>query len=728
MIFVDDDSPDSTAELVRSFQDNPRVRCLQRIGRKGLSSACIEGILASSAPYVAVIDADLQHDVSLLPKMLEVLKRENLDIVSGSRYMEHGSTGELADSRVRISTWATRFTRFVTRTDLTDPMSGFFMVPRRFFDETARDLSGKGFKILLDLFLSAKRKPAYRELPYVMRTRQFGESKLDTLVVLEFAIVIADKLIGWLLPVSFVLFVLVGLLGAVVHLGALSLFFVTLGLPFIWSQAGATVLAMTMNYVFNKQPDLPRSPAKGIAVLARAPGLLSGLRDRGLRELHPGRVPLRAGRALVAVRPLGGGGGRGLELRRFLHPDLATRQASHALDAGRRPAARGVSALARRRAPEDLSPSPGAALCRHRGGLGPLGGRPLRPQRPPDGGRLPDLLDRGEGDHGRATPCRPTIRISCSPPKRRPCRGVTDRFPWLYPPHFLFYVLPLGLLSYGLAFLLWNAVTLGALAWGTRRIAGHSLAPWILAASPATLWVFSQGQNGFLTAALLAAGLALLPRRPLLAGLCFGLMTFKPQLGLLLPLALLCGRQWLAIAGAAATFFLLVAASLLAFGWEIWPAFYQGLDYAGLLLEQEQVKLKRLASVYGLMRQVGLGPSLAMAAHVAVALPVAGLVAWVWWRRARPALCAAMLAAGSVLLSPFLYDYDLMFYAVAIAFLTRDALENGWLKGERSTYLVLWTLPFLGTVLSSMIDLQVASIGSLTLLALAWRRVRLISA
>jgi len=157
-IFVDDDSPDGTADVVRALalrQSN--IRCLQRIGRRGLASACIEGILASAAPYAAVMDGDLQHDENLLPAMLAKIKGERLDVVVASRYFGQGSVGEWQRSRVMISDVAGRLGRLVVKADLTDPMSGFFIIRRAAFTAAMRGLSGQGFKILLDLFASAPR-------------------------------------------------------------------------------------------------------------------------------------------------------------------------------------------------------------------------------------------------------------------------------------------------------------------------------------------------------------------------------------------------------------------------------------------------------------------------------------------------------------------------------------------------------------------------------------------
>jgi dolichol-phosphate mannosyltransferase len=251
-IFVDDDSRDGTAEHVRAIaRRKPYIRCVQRLGRRGLSTACIEGVLASSAPFLAVMDADLQHDETLLPRMLEMLKSSALDIVIGSRYAAGGGVGAWDPSRARISDLATRLSRLVVKAELSDPMSGFFMIRRPVFEAALRDLSGQGFKILIDLFASSPRPLAFAELPYQFRLRRHGESKLDTLVAWEYLQLLLDKLIGHLVPVRFALFAMIGGLGLVVHLAVLGLVLKFLGVDFTLAQSVATVTAMTSNFLLN---------------------------------------------------------------------------------------------------------------------------------------------------------------------------------------------------------------------------------------------------------------------------------------------------------------------------------------------------------------------------------------------------------------------------------------------------------------------------------------------
>ncbi|HEV2161431.1 MAG TPA: glycosyltransferase family 2 protein [Stellaceae bacterium] len=251
VIFVDDDSKDGTPEAVREIgRSDPRVRCLQRIGRRGLSTACIEGILASASPFVAVMDADLQHDESLLPGMLNVLRHEPYDIVVGSRYVAGGGVGEWDKTRAGMSGLAAKLSRLICKAEIADPMSGFFMLRREMFESAVRNLSGQGFKILLDLLASVPAKPRLKELPYQFRTRRFGESKLDTMVAWEFGMLLADKLVGHIVPVRFALFATIGALGVVVDLIVLSLS-LTAGLGFIAAQAIATLVAMTSNFFLN---------------------------------------------------------------------------------------------------------------------------------------------------------------------------------------------------------------------------------------------------------------------------------------------------------------------------------------------------------------------------------------------------------------------------------------------------------------------------------------------
>lgn len=253
VIYVDDDSPDGTAAEVRRIaQDDPRVRCIRRIGRRGLASAVIEGALSSSADYVAVIDGDMQHDETRLPEMLEALRGGQYELVVASRHVEGGDNAGLS-SRWRhiLSDGGIWLARIFLPVPLTDPMSGFFMLPRERFEDLARGLTGQGFKILLDLVLSAPEPLRVKEVPARFRERVAGESKLDALVMMQFGGLLLDKVFGGLLPQRFFSFAIVGALGVLVHLAVLAGLRETLELGFEIEQSIATLVAMVFNFQLN---------------------------------------------------------------------------------------------------------------------------------------------------------------------------------------------------------------------------------------------------------------------------------------------------------------------------------------------------------------------------------------------------------------------------------------------------------------------------------------------
>jgi dolichol-phosphate mannosyltransferase len=253
-IFVDDDSPDGTADAIKVIAaQDPRIRCLRRLSRRGLAGACIEGMLSSSAPYVAVMDADLQHDENLLPRMIAVLKTGKSDLVVGSRYVEGGSSEAFSSRRRFISRFANALARRVTGVDLKDPMSGFFLMRRDRFDPLAASLTTQGFKILLDIVITAKGSLRIVEEPYAFGARSHGESKADAQVGLDFIGLLIGKLTGGVVTPRFLSFALVGTAGLGVHLISLKLGLTEFGLAFPEAQAAATAVAMTGNFVLNNE-------------------------------------------------------------------------------------------------------------------------------------------------------------------------------------------------------------------------------------------------------------------------------------------------------------------------------------------------------------------------------------------------------------------------------------------------------------------------------------------
>ena len=252
VIFVDDNSPDGTAAAVRALgETDARVRCIRRIGRRGLAGACLEGMLASQARFVAVMDADLQHDETLLAAMLARLRPGDVDLAVASRYADAGSAEGLAGRRASYSRWSTDLARRLLRVELSDPMSGFFMLRRGAVEELAPALSSQGFKILLDIVATARGSLRIAELPYVFRERQHGESKLDARIVLDFFALLLGKLTHDAVSFRFLMYCLVGLTGVFVHMAALAVAFDLGGLAFARAQTAATVLAIAWNFVLN---------------------------------------------------------------------------------------------------------------------------------------------------------------------------------------------------------------------------------------------------------------------------------------------------------------------------------------------------------------------------------------------------------------------------------------------------------------------------------------------
>jgi dolichol-phosphate mannosyltransferase len=268
VIFVDDNSPDGTWEVVRSLaREDSRVRCIRRIGRRGLSGACIEGILASSAPYVAVIDADLQHDETQLPAMLALLQGGEFDLAVGSRYIDGGSADSFDKQRAGASALATEVAKRVLQVKIADPMSGFFMIHRDRFEQLAPQLSTQGFKILLDIVATARGDLRVKEIPYSFGSRLHGESKLDSMVALDFLGLVLAKLTHDVVSLRFLLFAMVGSIGLLVHFGALFIALAIFDLPFPEAQASGALLAMTSNFILNNFLTYRDQRLKGFAIL-----------------------------------------------------------------------------------------------------------------------------------------------------------------------------------------------------------------------------------------------------------------------------------------------------------------------------------------------------------------------------------------------------------------------------------------------------------------------------
>jgi dolichol-phosphate mannosyltransferase len=251
VMFVDDDSRDGTREAIRKVAEtDPHIRLLHRIGRRGLASAFIEGAQASLSPVIAAMDGDMQHDETLLPQMLDAIQQGRAAMVIGSRHVAGGGMGDWNSTRIGMSNLATRLAGLVLRTNVTDPMSGYFMLTRETFNAASRRLSAIGFKILLDIIASLPTPPKILELPYTFRTRQHGQSKLDAGVLLDFAMLLLDKAFGHIIPVRFLLFAGIGAVGIAAHLLVLRAG-LKLHLDFEHAQTLATACAIIGNFVLN---------------------------------------------------------------------------------------------------------------------------------------------------------------------------------------------------------------------------------------------------------------------------------------------------------------------------------------------------------------------------------------------------------------------------------------------------------------------------------------------
>ncbi|PMS13608.1 DUF2029 domain-containing protein [Trinickia caryophylli] len=297
--------------------------------------------------------------------------------------------------------------------------------------------------------------------------------------------------------------------------------------------------------------------------------------------------------------------------------------------------------------------------------------------------------------------------------------------PWLYPPTFLLFVLPFALVPWKIAAAAFLCATYLLFMKAMHRIVPVREAVFVAAAFPGAALAIAAGQNGLLTASLIAFGLSLLPRRPVLAGLCLGLLSMKPQLAVLVPLALLCSRSWRTLASFSAISLSMLAASVLAFGFGTLEAFLANMNMAAGFVETGQAALARIPSMFSMVKLAHGPTTLAYAVQAASALAAAAAVCYAWLRHASHALRAATLVCASLMVSPYLYDYDLAWYGVLIAWMCRHGLEQGWRAGEREWLVLLWLLPFAGILVVTRIHVQFMPLVSAATLAWLVRRIAL---
>ncbi len=295
-------------------------------------------------------------------------------------------------------------------------------------------------------------------------------------------------------------------------------------------------------------------------------------------------------------------------------------------------------------------------------------------------------------------------------------------YAWSYPPIFLLYALPLALLPYAWSYAAWCVATFAALASVIRKIAPARPTLWLLLGFPATLVNGVHGQNGFLTGALFGGALSLINKRPVVAGVLIGLLTYKPQFGVLIPIALLAGRQWTVFASAAVTTVVLLGVSVAGFGFESWVAFWHNMPALYQAVLEGRSALINVPSLLITLHLLGVDDGIARGFHVALALAVAATVVWVWHKRGATVASAAVLVTGALFVPPHPYGYDLALLAVPIALIGWAAYRGELLAGEREVLVLAWLTPILVWISVTVIGVQIGTACLLAVFAICVRR------
>ncbi len=300
--------------------------------------------------------------------------------------------------------------------------------------------------------------------------------------------------------------------------------------------------------------------------------------------------------------------------------------------------------------------------------------------------------------------------------------------PFDYPPVFLAIVLPLSLLPYNGSLIVWTLVGLTAYLIVMWKIAPRRDALWLALAFPATLLMILDGQNGLITVALFGGGLLLLERRPWIAGALFGLLCYKPQFGILLPLVFLAARQWRAAAGAALAVTAFAGLSVALFGVQTWRGFLDSIPVTThSMLVQGNVGFGKIQSIFGAARLWGASVAVAYAMQAAVSLLTAGAVLWIWLKPSGFPVKAAALAVGTLLVTPYFVDYDLVLLALPIAWLSWDAMHSVFLPWEKSILFLAWLFPLFARVLSMFASLPLTPLVLALLMLAIGRRGAMLS-
>lgn len=299
-------------------------------------------------------------------------------------------------------------------------------------------------------------------------------------------------------------------------------------------------------------------------------------------------------------------------------------------------------------------------------------------------------------------------------------------FGWHYPPFFFAIAFAVAAFSYAWGLAIWIASSFAAYLLVIRTILPRPETLLVTAAFPATFVNIGHGQNGFLTAALLGGALHLLDRRPWLAGVLIGCLAYKPQFGVLIPIALLAGTRWRTIGTATGTVAALIALSLLTLGGDVWHAFADSLKFTqGVVLEQGDTGWEKIQSIFSALRMWGATVHTAYAVQIALGLALAASIAWLWQSDAAFELKAAALATGSLLATPYVLDYDLVVLAVAIVYFTRHGLKSGFGSFEISLLGAAWAVPLLSRGVAGVTGIPLALLVLLALHSFIVRRALL---
>ena len=294
---------------------------------------------------------------------------------------------------------------------------------------------------------------------------------------------------------------------------------------------------------------------------------------------------------------------------------------------------------------------------------------------------------------------------------------------WHYPPFFFAVAIVVAAVPYAWGLFIWLSLSLAAYLAALRSIVPRPELWLIALAFPAVFVNIGHGQNGFLTAALLGGALQAMDRRPWLSGVLIGMLAYKPQFGVLIPLALLASQRWSVIVAAGATVATLVIAATAVLGTNIWRAFLDSTSFTqNVVLEQGGTGWEKIQSIFSAARSWGFGVETAYTAQFSLALVLAVSIVWLWRSEAAFDLKASALATASLLATPYVLDYDLVVLAISIAFFVRHALARGFAPYEITILASAWAVPLVSRSVASMTFIPLGLIAMLALYAVTLRR------